>query len=76
MIPAAVRPIRRQPAAVVYPYPPLRQGGERIFTPDLYRKVRAACAEGRSPREAARHVDLSRHGVTSMMGFPVPQDKG
>ena len=39
---------------------------------DLYRKVRLACAEGMSQREAARHFNLSRDSVRKMMAFSVP----
>ena len=39
---------------------------------DLYRKVRLACAEGMSQREAARHFNVSRDSVSKMMAFSVP----
>ena len=39
---------------------------------DLYRKVRLACAEGMSQREAARHFNVSRDSVAKMMAFSVP----
>ncbi len=39
---------------------------------DLYRKVRLACAEGMSQREAARHFNISRDSVAKMMAFSVP----
>jgi len=39
---------------------------------DLYRKVRLACAEGMSQREAARHSNISRDSVAKMMAFSVP----
>ena len=39
---------------------------------DLYRKVRLACAEGMSQREAARHFNISRDIVAKMMTFSVP----
>ena len=38
---------------------------------DLYRKVRLACAEGMSQREAARHFNVSRDSVAKMMAFSV-----
>jgi transposase len=38
---------------------------------DLYRKVRLACAEGMSQREAARHFNISRDSVAKMMEFSV-----
>ena len=39
---------------------------------DLYRKVRLACAEGMSQREAARHFGISRDSVRKMLAFSVP----
>jgi transposase len=39
---------------------------------DLYRKVRLACAEGMSQREAARHFNISRDSVRKMTAFSVP----
>ena|SRR6056297_458093 len=44
----------------------------RIITVDMYRKVRLACAEGMSQREAARHFGVSRDGVSKMLAFSVP----
>ena len=46
--------------------------GDRIFTEDLYRKVRLACAEGMSQREAARPFNISHDSVAKMMAFSVP----
>lgn len=39
---------------------------------DLYLKVRLACADGMSQREAARHFNLSRDSVAKMMAFSAP----
>ena len=39
---------------------------------DLYQKVRLACAEGMSRREAAQHFNIPRDSVRKMMAFPVP----
>ena len=39
---------------------------------DLYRKVRLACGEGMSQREAARHFGISRDSVRKMLSFSVP----
>ena len=39
---------------------------------DLYRKVRLACAEGMSQREAARQFNISRDSVRKMLAFSVP----
>lgn len=39
---------------------------------DLYRKVRLACAEGMSQREAARHFGISRDSVRKMLAFSAP----
>ena len=38
---------------------------------DLYRKVRLACAEGMSQREAARQFNISRDSVRKMLAFSV-----
>ena len=48
-----------------------REGGE-IFAVDMYRKVRLACAEGMSQREAARRFAISRDSVKKMLSFSVP----
>ena len=39
---------------------------------ELYRKVRLACAEGMSQREAARHFGISRDSVRKMLSLAVP----
>ena len=39
---------------------------------DMYRKVRLACAEGMSQREAARHFNISRDSVRKILAFSVP----
>ena len=39
---------------------------------DLYRKVRLACSEGMSQREAARQFGISRDSVRKMLAFSVP----
>lgn len=39
---------------------------------ELYRKVRLACAEGMSGREAARHFGISRDSVKKILSFSVP----
>ena len=39
---------------------------------DMYRKVRLACAEGMSQREAARHFNISRDSVRKMLAFSAP----
>jgi len=38
----------------------------------MYRKVRLACAEGMSQREAARRFGISRDSVKKMLSFSVP----
>jgi len=38
----------------------------------MYRKVRLACAEGMSQREAARHFNISRDSVRKMLAFSIP----
>jgi transposase len=39
---------------------------------ELYRKVRLACAEGMSQREAARYFEISRDSVHKMLAISVP----
>lgn len=39
---------------------------------DLYLKVRLACSEGMSQREAAKHFNLSRDSVRKMLSFSAP----
>jgi len=39
---------------------------------DMYRKVRLACAEGVSQRQAARHFNISRDSVRKILAFSVP----
>ncbi len=39
---------------------------------ELYRKVRLACADGMSRRQAARHFNISRESVRKMLAFSVP----
>ena len=39
---------------------------------DLYLKVRLACSEGMSQREAAKHFNLSRDSIRKMLSFSVP----
>lgn len=48
-----------------------REGSE-IYTVELYRKVRLACADGMSRRQAARHFNISRESVRKMLEFSVP----
>ena len=48
-----------------------REGWE-IYTVELYRKVRLACAGGMSKRAAARHFNISRESVRKMLEFSVP----
>ena len=37
----------------------------------MYRKARLACAEGMSQREAARHFNISRDSVRTILAFSV-----
>jgi transposase len=39
---------------------------------ELYLKVRLACRDGMSAREAARHFGISRESVKKMLSFSVP----
>ena len=43
-----------------------------IYSVELYLRVRQACAEGMSQREAARVFNVSRDTVRKMMSFSVP----
>ena len=43
-----------------------------MYTVELYRKVRLACADGMSKRAAARHFNISRDTVDKAMAFSVP----
>ena len=46
--------------------------GLEIYSVELYRKVRLACADGMSKRAAARHFNISRDTVDKAMAFSVP----
>jgi len=43
-----------------------------IYTVELYLKVRLACSEGMSRRQAAKHFNISRDSVTKMMSYSTP----
>jgi len=43
-----------------------------IYTVELCRKVRPACADGMGKRAAARHVNISRGTVDKAVAFSVP----
>ena len=43
-----------------------------IYTVDLYLKVRLACSEGMSRRQAANHFNISRDSVAKMMSYSPP----
>jgi transposase len=43
-----------------------------IYTVELYRKVRLACADGMSARAAARHFNISRGTVEKVLAFSAP----
>jgi transposase len=43
-----------------------------IYTVELYRKVRLACANGMSRRAAAAHFNISRETVDKALAFSVP----
>jgi hypothetical protein len=46
--------------------------GLEIYTVELYRKVRLACADGMSKRAAARHFNISRDSVDKILAFSTP----
>ena len=39
---------------------------------ELYLKVRLACSEGMSRRQAAKHFNISRDSVAKMMSYSTP----
>jgi transposase len=43
-----------------------------IYTVELYLKVRLACSEGMSRRQAAKHFNISRDSVAKMMAYSTP----
>ena len=45
----------------------MNREGSEIYTVELYRKVRLACADGMSKRAAARHFNISRKSVRKML---------
>jgi len=48
------------------------QEGLGIYTVELYLKVRLACSEGMSRRQAAKHFNISRDSVAKMMSYATP----
>jgi hypothetical protein len=65
-------PPRAAQKSSTYLLPAHGREGWGIFTVDLYLKVRLACSEGMSQREAAKHFNLSRDTVRKMLSFSVP----
>src|SRR5690606_20231563 len=58
---------------VVHPFPFCdSREGARIFSVELYLRVRQACAGGMSQRQAAKAFNISRDTVAKMMTFSVP----
>jgi hypothetical protein len=47
-------------------------GGLGIYTVELYLKVRLACSEGMTQRQAAKHFNISRDSVAKMLSYSVP----
>ncbi len=43
-----------------------------IYTVELYLKVRLACSEGMSRRQAAKHFNISRDSVAKMVSYSTP----
>ncbi len=43
-----------------------------IYTVELYLKVRLACSEGMSRRQAGKHYNISRDSVAKMMSYSKP----
>ncbi len=49
------------------------EGGRRVYSVDLYRRIRLACRhDGMSQRKAARHFDVSRDFVKKALAHSVP----
>ena len=48
------------------------QEGLGIYTVELYLKVRLAVSEGMSRRQAAKHFNISRDGVSKMVSYSTP----
>ena len=55
-----------------YVVTPICREGLGIYTVDLYRKVRLACSEGMSQRQAAKHFNVSRDSVAKMLAYSSP----
>ena len=53
------------------PFCGCREDG-RIYSVELYLRVRQACASGMSQRQAAKEFNISRDTVAKMMMFSVP----
>ena len=64
-------PLLAEQNSATFALPFSREGGG-IFTVELYLKVRLACRDGMSAREAARHFGISRESVKKMLSFSVP----
>ena len=47
-------------------------GGLGIHTVELYLKVRLACSEGMTQRQAAKHFNISRDSVAKMLSYSTP----
>src|SRR5690606_36796024 len=54
-----------------FPFCDSREGA-RIFSVEVYPRVRQACEGGMSQREAAKALNVSRDTVAKMMTFSVP----
>jgi len=48
------------------------QGGQGIYTVELYLRVRLAVSEGMTKRQAAKHFNISRDSVAKMMAYSTP----
>lgn len=48
------------------------QEGLGIYTVELYLRVRLACSEGMSRRQAAKHFNISRDSVSKMLSYSTP----
>ena len=48
------------------------QGGQGIYTVELYLRVRLAVSEGMTKRQAAKHFNISRDSVAKMVAYSTP----
>lgn len=70
---------RDRPVAVAKRRPPVSlsasgRKGWGIYTAEFYLKVRLACWEGMTQRQAAKHFNISRDSVRRMVAYSVQRE--